>query len=266
MKKTIGVIFAVMLAFACGAATAYASQSYVIGGLGMTLELPDGWTVFTRDMDPGDKAFEVMGADKQTVDEFFRESGIYLDAVSEDKTLEIAVSGRKNTDGISDLSSLPEAEKQKKLGAIKDTLAQNYTVTASSQSDYRQATFLCTDMSASLNDETIYIREYATVINGSDVAVTMCSYSGELTEESKEILSGVMESLVITEVPEQYETPAAGDARKAGRSQGILGGSWVWDVIAGVTVLGCIIYLILTSSKRKGAEKRDKEGKEQPGA
>ncbi|MGE5494449.1 MAG: hypothetical protein ACM3S4_03985 [Burkholderiales bacterium] len=265
MKKTIGVIFAVMLAFACGAATAYASQNYVIGGLGLTLELPDGWTVFTRNMDPGDKAFEAMGADKQTVDEFFRKSGIYLDAVSEDKTLEIAVSGRKNADGISDLSSLPETEKQKKLGAIRDMLAQNYTVTATSQYDGRQATFLCADMSASLNDETIYIREYATVINGSDIAITMCSYSGELTEESKEILSGVMESLVITEVLEQDEAPAASNAPEAGGSQGILGGSWVWDVIAGVTVLGCIIYLLLTSSKRKG-DKRDKEGKEQPGA
>ncbi len=262
MKKTIGVVFAVMLAFACGAATARASQSIVIGGLDMTIELPDGWTVFTRDMDPGDKAFEVMGADKNTVDEFFQKSGIYLDAVNGDKTLEIAVSGMKNTDGTFNLSRLPETEKKEKLGAIKDMLAQNYTVTESSQFDGSQATFLCVDMSAALNDKTIYIREYATVINGNDVAITMCSYAGELTEENKSVMAGVMESLSFTKVLEQDEAPAVSAAPEAGEPKGILGGTWVWDVIAGVTVLGCIVYLLYTSSKRKRADKRDREGKE----
>jgi hypothetical protein len=261
MKKVIGVILAVILALFGGTATALASKSFVLSDLSMTMQLPDGWTVFTRDMDPGDEAFGVMDTDKKTVDELFQKSGIYLDALNEGKTLEIAVSMTKDTEGIFNLNLLSESEREDELNKIKDALAKNYTVTDSSQFKTEQATFLCADLSASMNEKTIYIREYATIINGNDIAITLCSYGGDNSEDNKSMMEGVMDSVTFTEVLDKPETtPApsgsAQPAADAGMQQGILGGTWVWDVIAGVAVLGCIGYLIYSSSKRKSANKR----------
>lgn len=203
MKRTLGIILAAALALLGGAVTAHASKSYTLSDIFMTIELPDGWTVFTRDMEPGDPAYEALGSDKATVDGLLASGDIYLDAMNESMSLEIAVSITKDMENVFDLNLLSEQAKEDALKNIEDVLAASFTVTGTSRYKTGQTTFLCADMNGDVNGQTIYVREYATIINGSNMAVSLCSYGDPISAESEGLIKGVIDSVTFTKVLEK---------------------------------------------------------------
>jgi hypothetical protein len=209
MKKTVGVVLAVLIVLAAWITPAHASKSYSLKELSMTVEIPDGWTVFTRGMDANDPAFESLGTDKATVDELLQNGNIYLDAVSADTAAEMAVSMAKDPNNIYNLNLLSGAELDSAVQRIVDLLSINFKVAEHSVYKTGQATFVYAYLSGQFNGRTQYLKEYVTIVNGMFIAAALSS-AAPVTEAYDKIIKGVADSIVFTEIlpkPDVMYTP-----------------------------------------------------------
>ncbi len=90
MKKVFAIIL--FTAFVINSSIMVFADSYTrIDDLNMTINIPDSYSVFTRDMNPDDPLFNKFGYNKNDMDNMFSSYNMFLDAIAYDNTGEFVV-------------------------------------------------------------------------------------------------------------------------------------------------------------------------------
>ncbi len=209
MKKIAAMLMAIMLVSNLVIPARAASEEYVVSEMGISLEIPDEYIVFTRDMDKNDPAFADFGISKETLMDQFDTAHIYLNAVLPNGNEEIVVTMEENI--ISEFNGLGETSLLMLASTLKDGY-EEYGISVSSYDIYHHPQLEFIRIYFNTTDKTTYGLQYYTIYGGQAMNFTMRSYDGPISGSQERTIQNVVDSVelhfyVPTKTPVE-ETPA----------------------------------------------------------
>ena len=209
----LGKIFRVTAALLVFAAVSLTAGASTWETEDFTAQVPDGFYEFNRETPVNDPAWALAGvADPSAKLQEYSEMGALANFVSEDGTLSILAMKKESgySQQVFSLQEIGEEERAEVLSRLSQTEGDQFTV----ESGYHtggQVPFFYLDLSGVIEGDTPHHELiYGTIVNGA--AYTFDIYGGEkeITEEQREILLGIVDSLRFREllpIPE-YELTA----------------------------------------------------------
>lgn len=189
----LGALMSVALLFS---ATALAAETttYELDALDMSIDIPDDYVVFTRDMSADDPTYAQFGLSKEEMGEILEESKAYLDAVMPDVSHEIVVTMEDNSP-LEDFGQLSDTSLSAIASMLQDA-AEDYGITYVRSEIYQheQVKFIRLYSSHPNNDQTVYTLQYYTVCNGQAINISMHSYVGKITQANEDELQKTVDS------------------------------------------------------------------------
>ena len=209
MKKIAAMLMAIILVSNLVIPARAASEEYVVSEMGISLEIPDEYIVFTRDMDKNDPAFADFGVSKETLMDQFDTGHIYLNAVLPSGNEEIVVTMEENI--ISEFNGLGETSLLMLASTLKDGY-EEYGISVSSYDIYHHPQLEFIRIYFNTTDKTTYGLQYYTIYGGQAMNFTMRSYDGPISGSQERTIQNVVDSVelhfyVPTKTPVE-ETPA----------------------------------------------------------
>ena len=209
MKKIATILMAIMLVSNLVIPARAASEEYVVSEMGISLDIPDEYIVFTRDMDKSDAALSDYGISKDELMEQFTAGNIYLNAVLPDGNEEIVVTMEENI--ISEFNGLGETSLLMLASTLKDGY-EEYGISVSSYDIYHHPQLEFIRIYFNTTDKTTYGLQYYTIYGGQAMNFTMRSYDGPISGSQERTIQNVVDSVdlhfyVPTKTP-VAETPA----------------------------------------------------------
>lgn len=209
MKKIAAMLMAIMLVSNLVIPARAASEEYVVSEMGISLEIPDEYIVFTRDMDKNDPAFADFDISKETLMDQFDTAHIYLNAVFPNGNEEIVVTMEENI--ISEFNGLGETSLLMLASTLKDGY-EEYGISVSSYDIYHHPQLEFIRIYFNTTDKTTYGLQYYTIYGGQAMNFTMRSYDGPISGSQERTIQNVVDSVelhfyVPTKTPVE-ETPA----------------------------------------------------------
>ena len=160
-KKALSFfVAAIMLAVAC--IPAFAAKTYTVEEIGISVDIPDGYYVITRDISPSDSVFSVLGLDYDALMEIMKNGNIYLDAVGENSEEIMLIT--YPVPGIEDLSDFTTEE----LTEFEEGFISGYETSGIEVLDYQiyetdEHVYFKVEAYEESND--VYIMQYANVLD-----------------------------------------------------------------------------------------------------
>lgn len=209
MKKIAAIFMAIMLVINLAIPARAASEEYEVSEMGISLEIPDEYIVFTRDMDKNDPAFADFGVSKETLMDQFDTGHIYLNAVLPSGNEEIVVTMEENI--ISEFNGLGETSLLMLASTLKDGY-EEYGISVSSYDIYHHPQLEFIRIYFNTTDKTTYGLQYYTIYGGQAMNFTMRSYDRPISGSQERTIQNVVDSVdlhfyVPTKTP-VAETPA----------------------------------------------------------
>ena len=207
MKKAISLLGAIIILLSIPVVSVAAQNEYKLPDVGITIVIPDGNYVLTRDISSSDPALTFFGMSKTDCLSFMEERNIYLNAVNSDVTKEIVVTMTENI--ISDLNLLPNSSIDTMLSSLIDTYSQaGITIDSSDYYQHEQAKFIVFGIHQNGTDGLIYGKQYFTIYNYKAINVTFYSYDGPLSDWDNIINLSTISGIKFS-TPPQKQAPAA---------------------------------------------------------
>jgi hypothetical protein len=211
MKKfTLILLFIIYL---CFSVEAYGA-TFNIKELNMNVNIPDNLIVFTREIATDDKNLTLLGLDKATLENHYKENFIYFNAINVDPNFEIIITMQdyEGSQLIFDFNELKDSE----LMSIGEEISKNNVINQNvitykkySIYNHDQAKFLKIYFEQLNNSEKVQSIQNYTIINGQAINITMHSYSGIITNDQETMLDEIINSISFTQVlrkPSENET------------------------------------------------------------
>lgn len=246
MKKLLCLtLVLVYFISAAPAVLAADAVTYEVPKLDMTIAAPEGWIVFTQDVDENDPNLALLGADSKALSNYYKENNIYLNMITSDLAVEIVVTMLEddNSRNVYDFNRVPEADMQSQaeslMQGMQELMKDQIEYSDCSIYRHKQAAFATFHLTQQLNGSVAYAKQYSTVINGKTINITLHSYAGEITDDLLQVLQNTVDSVVFTKVTSKPVSFDIGGILRAGAIGAVAGG-----------IGGMIIYFI-----RKGKKK-----------
>lgn len=168
--------------------------TYYLEELGMSIDVPDEYAVFTRETADEDPNLKKYGITKEEVQDILIAGNIYLNAVEESGSHEINVTMVESP--LADFSSYKDSVLSYMVGTFIDGL-ESYGVEYIKSYFYRQneETFIKVYTSQPHNDSTVYTVQYYTVHSGMAINVTLHSFEGSITVQQETVLKHMVNSV-----------------------------------------------------------------------
>lgn len=210
MKRLIRSLFAgaYILAFLSIAAFATNTNTYRLDALGMRVEIPDNYIVFTRNVQDDDPNLSLYGLTKEDMLSAMETRDIYLNAWDENATFEIVVTMTESSLG--DFNQLSDTELltlASSLETVYDAAGVTYLRSEIYQND--QTKFLKIYINQPNDGITVYGVQYYTVYNGKAINLTLQSYEGMIDAAKESAMQNIVYSAHFDRDPVLSETPAA---------------------------------------------------------
>ena len=198
-KLVLSFLFVILLTLGVRAA-----GTYHLDELGMSLDVPMGYTVVMRDMDPRDPALENFSMTSEEITALMEENDIYLDILCEDPAFEFTVTMQPSE--ANGLEQFDEAT----LKSVEETMAEQYasngfTVNSQERRTVGETTFfraLCSGLQDGFETQ---ILQYYTVHDSQAVTLTL-RYEGEEIPETFRIFEkGLIDSVRFDDAPPPAE-------------------------------------------------------------
>ena len=201
MKKR--VFLAVLIICLCFSAKVFAApQKYEIKELYMTLDVPENYYVFTRDIDPNDKNLEKLGLTSEQLSTHFRASSIYFNGIDFDSLSEFVVVMNETDESrdIFDMSKLSDEE----LQTAVDYFMENFEKGAGKI--FKESSIFKTDAATFLafkftSRENAYVAEgvqYYTIYNGQAINIILSGYDNSHIASAMDDMAQMIESISFT--------------------------------------------------------------------
>lgn len=204
MKRIIAVVWTLSLLLGLiPTALAVESTTYDLEELGITIDIPNDYIVFTRDTPEDDSNYAAYGLTKDSMDELFKLQGIYLDTWDVDVQYEIVVTMIDTS--FEDFSSQSDFA----LTALTSNLDEMYqelgrTFLKSDPYQHKQTKFVKIYTKQEKEDQAADTLQYYTVCNGKAINITMHSFYGGIDGEKEAILKDIVDTVYFQNI----ETPS----------------------------------------------------------
>ena len=224
MNRKLLLVFlaAVLLVFAVHAADAAAVR---IDELGMRIDVPTEYSVFTRDMPLDDPALEANGLDGAEFIQRMKDGDIYLELLSDDPAFEAFVTMQANA--VENMNVFDEAD----LEQLKEPLTQEYENAGIAVSSVdclpaEQAVFFRTE--GSLGDTQILV--YYTICDHKAVSIVLRYEGDEIPARCRTQMQAMVDSIRFDGAAVQSgDIPGAGADAVAGAEEVALFASFDYE-------------------------------------
>lgn len=212
MKRIGAVFLAACLALCLFSVSASAAGStYYLSELGMHIDLPEDYIVFTRDTPADDPNFILYGISKEDMDSLLVQQNMYLDAITSTGGTEVVVTMIDSP--LEDFNQLSDST----LKILASTFTLEYeslgiTLLRSEVYQHSQAKFLKLYISQSSEQGTVYGLQYYTVYDGKAINVTLHSYLGEIGAYEEGALLDIVDTVRFDTAPQLNDPPAETEA------------------------------------------------------
>ena len=199
MKRKILLFFLMAMALTL---SVHAADTIRLDDLGMSLEVPDGYTVITRNMAPDDPGLAVFDMDSEEVTKLLEDGNIYLDLMNEDANFEYSITSVPN-----EVKSMTRFDDDT-LESMEDQLKEQYesadvTVKEVEHLFNGQAVFFRIIISGEQNGEQVQLVRYYTVHNYNAIYFTLQYWGAEIPEKYQELSQNILYSVQFDE-PDEY--------------------------------------------------------------
>jgi len=199
MKRILVCLMAAVLVMTAAPGAAAASgNKYELPELNMSIEVPDGWLVWTRDTAPDDSLLQGTGFNTAEVRQQMGSISAYLMAVEQysGNQLKVALYEDEDHKYIWNLMTCSELIKGTYEMAFSAKLAAaGYTVNKVTRYEHSGALFIVLDTTFGTTPTMIY----ATVMNGQEISVMLQSYTAfSLQEKDINALKEMVDSIVFS--------------------------------------------------------------------
>lgn len=178
------------------------TTTYKFSDINLQVNIPNELICFTQAVTSNNAYLDLIGADDvEELRSLMKVNHIYLEAVPQNVSYELIVSGKNTSDSVKDFNTLSDAELselfQDYLKASDDI--QNESVTEKVTNSYierqNDIPYFVTDVTSVANNEvTVYVRKYYTVMMGKAISFFIQSNGQELTEDMEQTLQKVVVS------------------------------------------------------------------------
>ena len=212
MKKFLSTLWIFFLVFCFLPLSAFAaSDTYELDELGMSIEIPSDYVVFTRDVRSDDPNLSAYGVTKDELYSLMLERSVYLNAWDKDINYEIIVT--MTASPLEDYNQLSDTTLSGLVSALEtEYAAMGITLIRSDIYQHSQAKFAKIYISQPNNGETAYGLQYNTVYNGKAINITLQSYSGKRDASKETIIQIIVNSVHFDSEPQYSEPPAQTEA------------------------------------------------------
>ena len=195
MKKYIIAVLMIVLLFNIVLPVQAASEKYELPELDLSLAIPAGYDVFTRDMDRNDPLFNKYGISGDSFEEYLTSANIYLNAIAPDGSGEVVVTMSENA--IIDFGAFDDTVLMEIAAALEEEYV-NYGTSVSSCDIYHhsQLTFIRICFSAS--DQSVHGLQYYTIYDNKAMNFTIRSYTGPITVAQEDVISSIVDSICLS--------------------------------------------------------------------
>lgn len=178
------------------------TTTYKFSDINLQVSIPNELICFTQAVTSNNAYLDLIGADDvEELRSLMKVNHIYLEAVPQDVSYELIVSGKDISDTAKDFNTLSDAELsetfQNYLNISDDIHNESVTekVTNSYIERLNDIPYFVTDVTSVANNEvTVYVRKYYTVMMGKAISFFIQSNGQELTENMEQILKNVVAS------------------------------------------------------------------------
>ncbi len=168
----------------------------------MTMQVPSSCHLLTQNIEEDDPYLQKVGADRETIQNYYKESGIVLNAIAPDDTYEIVVTMNESNhiDYVYNLHSLTKEQMQQLAETIQTTYASyGYEVDGYELYQTEQASYILFSFSQLYGEQKVQCSQFYTIRNSRIYNITLRSYTGEITKELETIFRQVADSTTYTD-------------------------------------------------------------------
>lgn len=166
------------------------------------MELPASCYLLKQQIAEDDPYLQKVGADREKIQNYYKEAGIILNAIAEDDSYEIVVTMNENdkVGYIYDMQSLTEEQIREFADTIQETYASyGYTVESYELYETSAASYVVFSFGQVYEEKKIQCRQYYTIRDSRIYNITLRSYSGEVTSALEQMIVQVVDSIAFTE-------------------------------------------------------------------
>ena len=188
-----------------------AGNTYDLDKLGMSIELPSDYVVFTRDIKANDPNLSAYGMTKDGLYSLMLERSIYLNAWDEYANYEIIVTMMDSP--LADYNLFSDTALSTVVSSFETEFASTgITFIRSDIYQHSQAKFVKIYISQPNYGDTVYGLQYNTVYDGKAINITLQSYSGKIDSNKESILKKIVDTVHFDTEPELLAPPTQTDA------------------------------------------------------
>lgn len=211
MKKLLSLTLALFCFISASPIAQAADKTYDLPELNMTIDAPEGWMVFTKDMDENEPDLEFLGEKKADILANINEESHYLTMIRSDPftMIRVMMSDSKRPDNynynnLTDEAILQKASNMQEFAETDtETDIPDYSVYR-----HKQTKFAVIDWLYSEDGDTKYAKMYSTVINGQNIYIFLMSYS-EISGSLDRVLKETVDSITFTKIAPKPAAPEA---------------------------------------------------------
>jgi hypothetical protein len=202
MKRKILLLILTVLLLAL---SVHAAETVRLDELGLTIEVPEGYYVITRNMASDDPALAVFDMDSDQVTELLEKNDVYLDLMNEDAAFEISMTMTKNQERT--MNQFTEDA----LESMEASLAEQYEssgLTVHSVQHFTQdsTVFFSIYVSGEQNGNPLQLLRYQTVHNYQTVIMDMQYWGSSVPEKYERLARSMIASIHFDQVDEVAAT------------------------------------------------------------
>jgi hypothetical protein len=163
---SLAIILVILICPVCAFA-AVGTYSVDVNGATMQIAIPDGYDVFTKDMDANQPLLAKYELDESKVESMLSEDGLSLDSINSINNTEIkvAISSNENSQNLYNLSSLSDSYMDSVLQQAQKKIPENVTITWKTEGGYK---YFYYEMG-----NPVYAIQYTTIVNGQGVTIDL---------------------------------------------------------------------------------------------
>ncbi len=200
MKRFGTLILALCLFLALLSIPSFADgTSYYLEELDMSISIPEGFDVFTRDTKPSDANARKYGMTQEDLDSIF-ENNVYIYAWDNAKQYEFIITSVESP--FNDLNLLNDDLIKSLANSMREDFeSMDVTFIKSDIYKHDQIKFLKMYISQYMNAEKVYSLMHTTILNGSTINFTLHSYSGQIGSSEEALAKEIVDSAVFDYSP-----------------------------------------------------------------
>ena len=192
MKKLLILIMLAAVLFSISIPAFAAANTYELDELGLSITMPVGYLVMTRNTPENSSVFSELGLTKAEMTEFFEANNIYLNGVSETFSEEISITMME--DSISNLKWFSNDQLLQMAKSVADKYQESgFLVFKYDVYQHQQTKFI--KIYCEIPSQNAHVLQYFTVYDNKAIYITMYSFMGSLLSTQETAIQMMVESV-----------------------------------------------------------------------